>query len=288
MVKKNRVALVDLDPLVHLVSHVQYKAGVRDSAPALLHLRGFINTMIANTNSTHFIMFVQGMNHKNFRKQALSSYKSNRVEQDALVLFKPILLDYLSKMDNVTVLKEIESDDALAIKAKYLRKANEPYIIVENDKDLWCIPGIHYNPYKKGLVMETQWFVVSPELAQLVHWSQILSGDGTDAGLDVTGVRGLAAGKPNMDNVWIPGKAMKLLSPLSPNVYKGKVADVYMDKYGVEEGLKRMAVTYGVINILEEPKEGVDESFTIKDIKSKPFTGVLSTLFEGVQSEDLF
>lgn len=285
--KKNRVALVDLDPLVHLISHVQFKAGVRDASPALLHLKTFVNTMMANANSDKVIMFVQGIGHKNFRLKALPGYKGNRKEVEAITLFKPIIIEYLSKMENVTVLTELESDDALAIKAKFLREQGISYIVVENDKDLWCIPGTHYNPYKKGLTKDTQWFGVSPNLAELVKWSQILSGDGTDAGLDVTGVRGLAAGKPDMNNVWKPGKAMKILMPLTPAVYSGRVAKEYMDKYGVAEGLNRMAVTYSVIHILETPVDDIPESKTIEAIEAKPYNANTTVDFD-VELDALF
>ena len=273
---KNRVAVIDLDPLVHIVCNAQYSAGNRTNFKALkVQARAFINTVLTTADSTHYVMFVQGLNHDNYRKKALESYKGHRKPSDALDAFKRPLINYLATIEGVNVLTSIESDDASSIYAKAIKE----YIIIENDKDMWSIPGIHYNPYKKKLTQQTQWYSVSPDLAELVKWSQILSGDGTDAGLDVTGVKGLAAGKPDSANIWKPGKAMNMLLPLQPAMYRARVAEEYMKVYGISEGLRRMAITYDVIHILEDPEDALEESRTILNIKPTPYTKTVEGLF---------
>jgi len=275
---KDRIAIIDADPLIHIVANVQYSAGNRAiTGNVVEHAKRMLLNILSTADSTHYVIFYQMEGHKNYRNKFLPSYKQHRVSSEAIELFKPVIINFLENFPGTYGLMNIESDDAIAIYAKSLVK---PYIIVENDKDMWCIPGIHFNPYKKGLTADLQWYNISDTTAELVKWSQILSGDGTDASLDDAGIKGLGAGKPDKNNKWKPGKAMNMLMPLAPNMYRARVAEEYMSRFGVIEGLNRMALTYSLIHILDEPEKDIKESLLIPSISATARQSSIDKLFD--------
>jgi len=267
---KQRIALIDADTIVHIVCNKQYKAGNRTIAGNVTRaVQEFIDEILINSNSSHYIIFVQGFNHKNYRKKLYPKYKAHRKPSDALDTWKEVAIEAM-KPYNPVVLKTIESDDAVSI---YANATEAPFIVVSADKDLNSIPGTHFNPFKRNVTREEQWFNVTQEQADLQKWAQIASGDGTDASLDDTGIEGLGMGAKGK-----PGKAHKLLHGINPNIYRARVAEEYMRVYGVAEGLRRMALTYDVIHILETPVDKLPESkeiLTIAPIKYKKPTNIL-------------
>lgn len=264
---KQRVALIDADSLVYLIAIRQYNAGNRTSKRSVVvSTRTFIESILTNANSSHYIIFVQGLGHSNYRKKEYPRYKEHRTPNEAVEHWKPTILTVLESY-NTVVLKTIESDDAVNI---YAKATKAPYIIVTNDKDLNGIPGIHFNPFQSGLSQEERWFNVTDGQATLQRWAQILAGDGTDASLEDTGIKGIGMGKKDK-----PGKAHKVLKGVLPSAYNAVVAKKYMDTYGVVKGLERMALTYRVIHILEEPREDLPESLDV--LKVAPVKRVSNT-----------
>lgn len=276
---KKRIAIIDCDPIIHIVSHVQYSAGNRDNVSATkLHARRFLNTILANSNSSHYIMFFQDSGFENFRIQLYTRYKEHRETPEAITLWKGAIIEVLKEF-KAHPLHRIESDDAVSI---YARATRAPYIVVENDKDMWQIPGIHFNPFKKGLTADKQWYMVKESTSDLVLWSQVIAGDGTDASLDDVGIKGLGAGKPDKSGVWKGGKATSKIYGMKPEFYRAVAAETYMNTYGITEGLRRMALTYDVVYILRSPSDlpadlEIDEAesiLSLEPIKYEPYTSV--------------
>jgi len=271
---KQRIALIDADSIVHIVCNKQFKAGNRTIAGNVTRaVQEFIDDILVNSNSSHYIVFVQGMNHKNYRKKLYPNYKAHRKSNEALDLWKEVAIEAM-KPYNPVVLKTIESDDAVSI---YANATKAPFIVVSADKDLNSIPGTHFNPFKRNVTREEQWFLVTPAQAELQKWAQIAAGDGTDASLDDTGIEGLGMGVKGK-----PGKAIKLLTELNSNMYRPRVAEEYMRIYGVADGLRRMALTYDVIHILDKPEKRFPESESILTVVPNKYVKPNNVLFGDV------
>jgi hypothetical protein len=278
----DRVAIIDLDPLVHIIANKHFNGGNRgDEFAIALNVKTFVDSILKGANSTKYLMFHQGADHDNFRNKILPQYKEHRKSNDAIKQWKPIIFKYLESLGSHP-LKTIESDDALNLFATYYKSMGIDYIIVENDKDLACIPGLHYNPYKKKL--DNKFFEYTEEMSLAMKWSQAISGDPTDMPSKFCGVSGLATkgfdwNKPANEQVL--GKAQKLLLDLDENGMKLKAIQTYIEKYGYEIGLHRAYITYKMTSLVDkftfnketeklidlEPLEYIDST---KDLFKKP------------------
>jgi len=274
----DRIALIDLDPLVHIIAHRHYDNGnVNDSMSVVLNVNTMIDYILRGANSTKYIMFFQGENHKNFRNDILPEYKIHRKSTDATNRWKPVIFSALRKFGAIE-LKTIESDDALNILAIEYRKKGQEYIIVENDKDLACIQGDHYNPYRKKLAVKS--FTISYEFAKLHKYSQIISGDSTDASADLCGIKGMAT-KPFVwynDEPMKYGKAQKHLLKFDIEEYEGEVLKLYVKKYGISQGAYRCYITSSVISLIEKVDFN-DETRMLPGIVPIEYTNTRKGLF---------
>lgn len=122
---------------------------------------------------------------RNFRKEVMPSYKSNREG-----VRKPLILGAMrahceARYDCKTV-SGLEADDVLGILAthKNLCKGYDERVIVTWDKDLRTVPGLHWNPEKgwKGDGKDRAPVIdkVSREEADIAFYCQVLSGDAVD------------------------------------------------------------------------------------------------------------
>ena len=121
---------------------------------------------------------------KNFRYSIYPYYKSNRPALDEDLKSK---LNYahqhvVDKHGAHMTAGPIETDDVVADWAMECIEDERPFVIAAIDKDLWNIPGPHYN-YNK----DTHDFV-SLEKAQYNFTKQILTGDRVDG---IPGVKGI-------------------------------------------------------------------------------------------------
>ena len=113
----------------------------------------------------------------------LYKYKGNRPTEKPEHFYE--LKGYVKNLKEVTVVKGVESDDAVSVMLyhDYNKNRDNPSVVLAAiDKDLDNSVGVHYN-YDKD-----EWYWVSPEQADFNFAEQMLSGDWA-----VDGIKGLPA-----------------------------------------------------------------------------------------------
>lgn len=233
---KGSIALIDLDALLHIVANVQYTAGNRSNpGPVENHVLRFISTIQQSSKCEKAFMFYQGMDHTNFRNTILPEYKGHRTTSDALMTWKPTILE-MFKESGAMCLTHLESDDAVSILAdKY---GWNKVTIISSDKDMLQVPALHYNPFKVGLSAEKRWINQNPSAALAFFWRQVLTGDSTDMPNHLCGIEGVG-----------PTTAKKLCD-VSDN-YPKVIQEAYTKKYGSSEGFIRANRTYKMVRLLK-------------------------------------
>ena len=110
----------------------------------------------------------------NFRYEIMPEYKANRDPSHRPFWYKE-LRKYLIEDQDAIVVDDMEADDILGIRQMDQRVET---IICSKDKDLDCIPGLHYN------WSPTRWengvYDVTEEEANRFFYTQCLTGDSTD------------------------------------------------------------------------------------------------------------
>ena len=271
---KRRLAIIDLDPLVHIVANVQWYAGNKDDEAIVRgHASRFYDTVLKNCDSSRYICFYQAPGHKNYRNDILPEYKSHRVASEGAIRWKAVVCDVL-KEKGAHALFQIESDDAMYLLANKAKKDKEEYLIVENDKDMAMIAGNHYNPFKKQPKDKPKierWYSFTEDEGRFNFWCQVLSGDATDIPNEFGGMAGVG-----------PAKAAKILGTLTDNewMYPHRTMKAYVEKYGFSKGLRRMSITFDMVNLLREPTEDYPESKEILEVKPRVFYDHTEKLFD--------
>ncbi|MCK5788490.1 MAG: hypothetical protein KAH32_05805 [Chlamydiia bacterium] len=276
-----RVAIIDLDPLVHIVANRHYSGGNHDDDAAIIsNVHSMVRHILKNANCSHYVMFFQGTGFKNFRMDIMPEYKAHRLKNEATTLWKPVIFQTLRDL-GAFELKTIESDDALRILQIKLLEEEVDYVIVENDKDLAMLPGLHYNPYKPRLL--NRFHVYSFEDSYLSRWSQVLSGDPTDMPNALCGIAGMATQKIDWDkpaNEQKLGKAQKFLMNLEPKDYYIETIKLYILKYGFIEGMQRCKLTYQMTSLLDKVEDDLPETKKVYDAKFHKYTDPSKGLFK--------
>jgi len=233
----DRIALIDLDAMLHIVAHVQYKAGNRDNVQAVVnHVARFISTIQKNVKCDKALLFYQGASHTNFRNEILPEYKGHRVTADAVILWKPTILEVF-KNTNAIELRHIESDDAIGILANTIGYGK--VVVVSSDKDMLQIPTTHYNPFKAGKADDpSRWITMHMIQANRFFWQQVLCGDSTDMPNSMCGIEGMG-----------PKGAQKLMDAESDDTFQTIVEKAYTKKYG-KKSFERANLTYKLVKIL--------------------------------------
>lgn len=255
-----KIAVIDLDPILHIVANVQYKNGnKKDKSITQSHVTRRVNTIKKNCKCDKIIMFYQQEGFDNFRDSILPSYKAHRKKREAVVLWKAEILKTLDNMGAIG-LSNIESDDALSICSKIYGYEN--VVLVSSDKDMLQVPGTHYNPYKIGISSEERWKTMTPFEADKFLWKQVIMGDSTDADANEVGILGI--GEATAD---------KLLSDHRKTASR-VCTDTYREKYGEEEGFQRFQLTYKIVKLLTGSEKYIGapakiEVKLINDIYSK-------------------
>lgn len=230
------IAIIDLDPMLHIVAYNNYKVGNREDELAVANsTRNFINEILKSSGCSEYLMFYQAEGHRNFRNDILNEYKIHRKTSDQVLMWRPVIHKVFESYGAIG-LHRIESDDALNLWAEKLGK---DYLIIENDKDLKCIPGLHYNPYKAVKVKELKWYQYTKEEALIHKWAQIIAGDSDDVALIYCGIHGMSV-----------AKASQLISNTNPAIFKENAFKIYTDKFGIISGSKKFYLSYCMLSLL--------------------------------------
>jgi 5'-3' exonuclease len=149
-------------------------------------------TDIVESNFATDYQLALGSSEDNFRSDLYSEYKksasrsssrSNRSE-----LYQPVK-DYLIARNNVTFCEGFEADDMLRIWWTEAQANKEVSIICSIDKDLNCIPGLHYD------IRNRTTYLVTEEDADRFYWIQLLTGDTVD---NIPGLPGIGPVKAKL------------------------------------------------------------------------------------------
>lgn len=167
-------------------------------------LQGIDNAMRHKAEQLHYLYYLT--TKENFRADILPYYKWNRLGVDEVIrrcdgdeekarailrmkqktfdgkkgvaVRKPYWLDkckeFLRKKYSAIEAPPVEADDLIGMAADTFRKSNKEFAIVSLDKDLNCIPGIHYNSVNDEV------YTVTDEDARVNFYKQCLTGDDTD------------------------------------------------------------------------------------------------------------
>lgn len=112
---------------------------------------------------------------QNYRDLIFNEYKLNRHKDPRKQnKFVPAIRQRAVAETNAVEAVGREADDLLRMWATQAMSAGDPYIVVSIDKDLDCIPGMHFNPTTK------EQYNVSVAQAERFFYQQLLSGDPTD------------------------------------------------------------------------------------------------------------
>jgi hypothetical protein len=228
------LSIIDLDSMLHIVAAVQYGSGNRDRPKVTkAHVHRFISTICKNCGSEQVLMLYQNAGHKNFRKELLPEYKGHRVASDAILCWKPTIIEAFAEA-NAYPLNYIETDDAMSILAEHI--GYDKVLLVTADKDMKQVPTQFYNPFKKNLSWDERWTSATMFQANRFFWEQVLAGDPTDMPGELCGIEGVGM-----------GTASKMCE--NDLAFGEIIAKEYKKKYG-KAGLSRAAITYKMVRLL--------------------------------------
>ena len=137
---------------------------------AIQIVKDTMEMILFELNTNEYEMYLTGSD--NFRKElaTVKEYKGNRKNAR-----KPIHLEALREHCvehfGATVVNGQEADDALGIR---LTELGEQGVVASVDKDLWMVPGKHYD-WTKGIKK-----ITSDEWGWRYFYTQLLTGDATD------------------------------------------------------------------------------------------------------------
>lgn len=191
-------ALIDADSIVYAAGFASDKRS--DPLEFNLQLtKKVMHGILMNSACDSFIPYLTGSDsmHPNFRSVLYSDYKANRTAKKP-VYFQEIR-DYLTDVWRSEYVFGMEADDAIAIDAT---AGIDSVIIVSIDKDLWTVPGWHYNWRKK-----TPLEYVTEHEALVNFYRQLLIGDTSDNVPGCPGIGVVKAAKIITDAMW-PEHAM--------------------------------------------------------------------------------
>jgi 5'-3' exonuclease len=201
-------ALIDADILVYRIG---FTTENEDIEIAKWRMNDLIQKILADTQATSYTCYLTASNDDTaFRRKVYPEYKLNR-KAPKPVHYKA-LREFLIEEYEAVLCSCIEADDALGIAQTAIAKANGKSIIVSIDKDLDCVPGLHYNFVKENLYCVTNW------QAAYNFYRQCLTGDTAD---NVKGIAGIG-----------PKKAEKILEgAVEEEELFQKVREAYSNDY---------------------------------------------------------
>ena len=140
-----------------------------------------INDLVEITFADDFLMAVKV--DEGFRRFIYPDYKIKRHSNPRHVNKFVPMLRKKAVMEGMAVEATFrEADDLLCMWAEQARRNGDDYIVCSIDKDLKCIPGLHYN------MKHNNFFEISEEDSLRFYYEQLLKGDSTDGVPGLPGV----------------------------------------------------------------------------------------------------
>lgn len=216
------LALIDGDILTYRIGFTTQE---EEEWVALARVNTYIDNILFDSNASDYIIYLTGDN--NYRKHLYPEYKMNRVQ--ARPKHYQAIRDYLVKHEQAEIQEDQEADDAMGI--KQMAMAEKVYedgewltdyrsIICSIDKDLYQIPGRHYNFVNSKRVF------VTPDEGLAFFYQQLLTGDRVD-------------NIPGLPKVG-PVKAKKILGDwVDEATTQEKVIQAYRQYLSMDEGAAR-------------------------------------------------
>jgi len=220
-------ALIDGDIILYRVGYTTDK---EEEWIAIARTNDTIRLILEEVSPESYEIFLSD-SAGNYRKALYPEYKANRTQP------KPVHYDaikaHLISFWEAKVATGQEADDALGI------NQTEGSIICSIDKDLYQVPGNHYNFVTK------EFRNVSPEEGVRHFYSQLLTGDKVD---NVPGIYGIG-----------PKKAEKILAPFyEPEEFYKAVLEAYklaFSKEHSEEKIESMVLLNGQLLKIRQREE---------------------------------
>ena len=187
--------------------------------------------LLDETYCSEYLMAVKGSG--NFRDILYPEYKLQRQVDKRGIRDMVEMVRELAVSAGISIRAHgREADDYLRIWQREAVEAGREPVICSIDKDLECIPGMHYNMKTKNL------FEVTPLEAKRFAYSQLLSGDPVD---NIPGIRGIG-----------PVKAARLLEDCRTEEEMQEVVVLqYLEKYG-EKDWKSYLLSNGKMTYIQQ------------------------------------
>lgn len=145
-------------------------------------------------DADNFLLALTG--NRNWRKDVLPSYKSNRKGKRKPVIY-PALKQYVMDTYKCAMFDRLEADDVMGILQTDADGTAET-VIVSEDKDMLTVPGLLYRPIRPEEGIQE----VTLEDADRNHLLQTLTGDSTDGYSGCPGIGAKTAEKVLKQNDW--------------------------------------------------------------------------------------
>lgn len=204
------IALIDGDVTVYQASW-----GCDDIEEAKVKLDEILQSIVENTFASSYLIAVGGPN--NWREKFYVDYKKSPSRLASKSKAKPFigeLKKHLGTLKNAVMTDGFEADDLIRIWATQAQEAGDPFIVCTIDKDLDCIPGLHFNFGPRERI-----YKVTEDSGDTHYWKQILMGDAVD---NIPGLPGIG-----------PVKADNILANCNDRkTRKEAVIEAYKQKYG--------------------------------------------------------
>jgi 5'-3' exonuclease len=204
------------------------------------YFKSRLSDLVDQVKANEFVMAVKGPD--NFRNIMYTQYKMNRhADPNKQNNFVPIIRKLAVQEDLAIESVGREADDLIRIWAEQAKLAGEEYVVCSIDKDLLCIPGLHFRIHKNDFLN------MSEADSCRFYYEQLLKGDPTD---NIPGV-------PRVGEV----KATQILKDLSTEEeFQEAVVDAYIKAYG--DDWHSYLLSNGKMLYLQKHE---DDYFSVKD-----------------------
>ena len=248
------IALIDGDSLIYYEAFKKDSDGNPQSLEdAQLGINKRLSYMLEKVGTDRYVGWLTGS--KNFRYKVAKSkgYKSSRPKEKPALLTQ--LKQYMQETLHFVIQDGLEADDMVVYWHKQLE---EETTICSPDKDvIKQTRGTHYD-YRWSKTDMGKFVTTSGEDAEKFLWQQVLMGDSTD---DIPGIP--KVGEKTALKILGAGRANK-------ESYQSIVCNMYVEAFGVAEGVSRFAETFRLVYMLQTPEDVMREvgiALELPDIK---------------------